>query len=173
MQQILVTGGTSGIGLATAQQLKHSGHQVWITGRSQDNLDRALDILNQSQGPDVTALLCDQSQPEQIQILAEKLIQDDIQLDSLVLNAGIFLPQMFDEMTLDNLNSHMTINVTGPLLITQALLPIMNNPSSVVFISSIAVEKGFATAVTYSASKAAFEGAMVALNLELAGGHSG
>ncbi|MBM95991.1 MAG: short-chain dehydrogenase [Oceanospirillaceae bacterium] len=168
MQQILVTGGTSGIGLATAQQLKNAGHQVLITGRSQGNLDRALDQLNQSQGAEVNGLMCDQSQPEQIQALAEELIQSDVQLNSLVLNAGIFLPQMFDDMTLDNLNGHMATNVTGPLMMIQALLPIMKTPSSVVFISSIAVEKGFATAVAYSASKAAFEGAMAALNLELA-----
>lgn len=172
MKQILVTGGTSGIGLATARQFKSMGHQVWITGRTQSHLDQALDSLNLPAAdlsePAVQGLLCDQSQPEQIKTLAEELTQEELKLDVLVLNAGIFLPQMFDEMTPDNLSEHMTINFTGPLLMAQALLPLMSNPSSLVYVSSIAAEKAFATAVAYSASKAAFEGAMGALNMELA-----
>lgn len=176
MKQILVTGGTSGIGLATAQQLKAMGHQVWITGRTQSNLDRALETLNQpvthgdeSEQPAVSGLFCDQSQPEQILTLAEELRHEQIKLDALVLNAGIFLPQMFEGMTMENLSSQMNINFTGPLLMMQAFLPLMKNPSSVVYVSSIATDKAFASGVAYSASKAAFEGAMGALNAELAG----
>lgn len=172
MKQILVTGGTSGIGLATARQFKSMGHQVWITGRTQSHLDHALSTLNRqghtSGEAEVQGLFCDQGQPEQIQTLAEELTQEELKLDALVLNAGIFLPQMFDEMTPDNLGEQMQINFSGPLLMTQALLPLMNTPSSLIYISSIAAEKAFATAVAYSASKAAFEGAMGALNVELA-----
>ena len=175
MKQILVTGGTSGIGFATAQQLQAAGHKVWVTGRSQKNLERAIAGLNkigvlrnQTQVPEVAGMLCDQSQPEQIQALVREFINKGITLDALVLNAGVFLPQMFEDMTVDNLSSQININAFGPLLLIQALLPLMNHPSSVVYVSSIAVDKGFASAVAYSASKAAFEGAQAALNLELA-----
>lgn len=168
MKQIVITGGTSGIGLATARQFQALGHRVRITGRDGRRLDQALALLNTPELPEVLGLVCDQSQDDQIEQMVANLTQQGVRLDAVVLNAGVFLPQPFESLTRDNLDTQMQTNFTGPLLMSHALLPLMNNPSSLVFVSTIAVEKAFATAAVYAASKAAFEGAVGAMNVELA-----
>jgi NAD(P)-dependent dehydrogenase (short-subunit alcohol dehydrogenase family) len=171
MKQILITGGTSGIGYATARRLRTLGHQVLITGRRADKLSAALATLNQGhdQCPPVQGFLCDQADIEQIQSLGQQLTAASVRLDALILNAGIFEPQSFNELTLTALEHTMRVNFSGPLLLTQTLLPLLNNPASLVFVSSIVVQKAFAGAAAYSASKAAFEGVIGSLNLELSG----
>ncbi|MCE2596423.1 SDR family oxidoreductase [Motilimonas cestriensis] len=161
---ILITGATAGIGFATAQSLLQKGARLVITGRNQERLNQAVRKL----GERVIPVLCDSANVAQIQQMATQLQRDNIKLDGLILNAGVFYPVAFEQMSLDNLNTTMAVNFNGPALTLQALLPCLNNPSSVVFISSVAVLKAFATAGVYSASKAAFEGLARVLNLELA-----
>lgn len=161
---ILITGATSGIGLATAHALIQQGAKLVITGRSQSRLNHAVKQLDGN----VIPVLCDSANIAQIQQMATQLQKDEITLDGLILNAGVFYPAPFEQMNADNFNSTMAINFTGPVFTLQALLPYLNNPSSVVFISSVAVQKAFSAAGAYSASKAAFEGLARVLNLELA-----
>lgn len=168
MKTVLVTGATSGIGLAAAQRFQQLGLRVLITGRRQNRLDQALHMLNQGAKHPVEGWLCDQSDSNAIQQLANTLQQQKITLDSLVLNAGIFQPQPFAELTRENIDAHMEANFIGPALLVHALLPQLNHPASVVFVSSIAAQKAFATGSAYSASKAAFEALATVLNVELA-----
>lgn len=164
----LVTGATAGIGLATARSLVSAGHKVTITGRDQARLRSAAAALAEAGSGEVVSLMCDSGDLNQIRAMAQSLQQARVRLDGLVLNAGIFFPQMFSEMTEENFDQTMAVNHKGPFFSLQALLPVLNNPASVVFISSVAVRKAFASAAVYSASKAAFEGATRVLNLELA-----
>lgn len=161
---ILITGATAGIGLAAAQSLLQQGARLVITGRDQERLNHVVKMLDGN----VIPMLCDSANIEQIQQMASQLQQDNIKLDGLILNAGVFYPTPFEQMTVDNFNTTMAINFSGPVFTLQALLPCLNNPSSVVFISSVAVQKAFSAAGVYSASKAAFEGFSRVLNLELA-----
>ncbi|WP_281545193.1 SDR family oxidoreductase [Grimontia sp. SpTr1] len=159
---ILVTGGTAGIGYQVASELKALGANVFITGRNNTKLDNVSNELG------VSAYHCDSGKPEDIQALAETLKKQDVTLDGLVLNAGVFFPKPMGEVDVDDFNHTFAINTFGPYLTLQALLPLMKNPSSVVFVSSVVVEKAFPGTAVYTASKAALEGMAGILNLELA-----
>lgn len=165
----LITGATSGIGLATAKALAAEGHQLYITGRDGSRLAQAKADIGHLNGRDVATLLCDSGNLEQIDAMAQALKADGVTLDGVVLNAGIFFPQAFAQLTEANLDQTMDVNFKGPMFTLHSLLPCLNNPASVVFTSSVAVCKGFAGGAVYSASKAAFEAAARVMNLELAG----
>ncbi|MBJ7536094.1 SDR family NAD(P)-dependent oxidoreductase [Marinomonas transparens] len=159
----LITGATSGIGFALAQHCIDAGHRVIITGRDQVKLGRVSKELG------VTAYFVDNANLEQIRQLGESLVAEGVMLDGVVLNAGIFYPDAFVETTPDAFDATMAINTKGPFFTLQTLLPSLKNPASVVFISSIAVTKGFEGCAVYAASKAAFEAVVRVANMELAG----
>ncbi|GAB6259950.1 SDR family NAD(P)-dependent oxidoreductase [Photobacterium sp. R1] len=159
---ILITGGTSGIGKALAEHLVKTGHHVIITGRNQDRINQ----VTQSLGCD--GYVADSANPAQLKQLATTLQADNIRLDGLVLNAGVFYPDSVLSTTEEAFDLTMNINTKGPWMTLQQLHPVLNNPSSVVFVSSIAVTNAFASAAIYSASKAAFEAIALVANLELA-----
>lgn len=159
---ILITGATSGIGLALAKQNVALGNKVIITGRNQVKLDRVASEL------DVKTYLADSADLAQVVELGKALKDDGITLDGVVLNAGVFYPSSFMDATPAHFDDTIGINTKGPFFTLQAVLPCLANPSSVVFVSSIVVHKGFAGTAVYSASKAAFEGCIRALNIELA-----
>ena len=162
MKTLLITGATSGIGFAAAQHFVKTGYRVLITGRDQARLAAATAATG-CQG-----FICDSAQLDDIHALAEQLKAKDIQLDALVLNAGIFYPRPFEATDADNLAITMTTNFTGPFFTLQALLPCLKNPASVVFVSSVAVAKAHPMCAVYAASKAAFEAAAQVMNVELA-----
>ncbi len=167
---ILITGATAGIGLACAQHFIVQGERVLITGRNQEKLEavsQQLKTLAEDHNQ-VVPILCDSADLSQIKAMSAKLQTDNIRLDALVLNAGVFYPALFQESTEDLFDQTFAINVKGPFYTLQALLPVLNNPASVVLVSSVAVRKAFATASVYSASKAAIEGYAGVLNVELA-----
>ncbi|WP_430460238.1 SDR family NAD(P)-dependent oxidoreductase [Thalassolituus sp. LLYu03] len=163
----LITGGTSGIGRTLAARLSTQGHQVIITGRDQARVNEASRALGCS------GFVADSADLAQLQALASALGNDQIRLDGLVLNAGVFYPGTLADGSGEDLatafDQTLAINTKGPLLTLKLLQPLLNNPSSVVFVSSIAVSKGFMGAAVYSASKAAFEAAARVANLEYAG----
>ncbi|MDO3384550.1 SDR family oxidoreductase [Gilvimarinus sp. SDUM040013] len=159
---VLITGGTSGIGYASAKALKAEGNRVLITGRDQARLDKAASELG------VEAILCDSTNAAAIVALGKRLAKDGITLDGLVLNAGIFYPRAISDESWDNIQVTMNTNFAGPFMMMQALAGTMSNPASVVFISSVAVEKAHPTCAAYAASKAAFEAAAGVMNVELA-----
>lgn len=161
---ILVTGATSGIGLATAQHFVNQGHRVVITGRNKTALDKTAEHL----GALVIPVQCDNEQMAHIKQLGTTLQDLNIQLNAAVLNAGVFMPCPFAEVGESHYDREMNINTKGTFFTLQNLLPVLNNPSSVVFVSSIAATEAFAGGSVYSASKAALESMMGALNIELA-----
>lgn len=162
MKTLLVTGATSGIGFSTASALITEGHKVYITGRDNARLQNAATTLG------ATPILCDNTDYEAAFAMAEQFQKDGIQLDGVVLNAGIFYPRPLELETVDNLAITMNTNFTGPFLQLQALVPVLKNPASVVYISSIAAAKAHPACAVYAASKAAFEAAANVSNIELA-----
>ncbi len=158
----LITGGTAGIGFNLAQSLKLKGHRVIITGRDAQRVATAAANL------DCIGYVADSQNLNQISQLASDLSKDNISLDGLVLNAGVFHPKSFMQSTPEDFDTTINVNTKGPFFTLQALAPLMANPSSVVFISSIVVHKAFEGCSVYSASKAAFEAVVRVANLELA-----
>lgn len=159
---ILVTGATAGIGKALAQSLSAQGARVIITGRDQDKVRLVADSIG------CAGFVADSANLAQLQQLADALQRDQIRLDGLVLNAGVFYPEAVVSTTEEAFNLTMNINTKGPFFTLQKLQPLLNNPASVVFVSSIAVTRGFVSAAVYAASKAAFEAIARVANLEFA-----
>lgn len=158
----LITGGTAGIGYSVAKSLVEQGHNVIITGRD------ALRVSNTAATLKCNGYVADSENLNDLTRLAEHLAKDHIKLNGLVLNAGIFHPKSFLETTPEDFDTTMNINTKGPFFTLQKLAPLLQNPSSVVFVSSIAVHKAFEGCSVYAASKAAFEGVIRVANLELA-----
>ena len=159
---ILITGATSGIGLALAKQSVKAGHTVIITGRHQEKLDKVASEIG------VKTYLADSADLDQVAALGKSLHDDGVVLDGVVLNAGVFYPSSFEETTPEQFDQTFAINTKGAFFTLQSLLPCLARPASVVFTSSIVVYKGFAGCAVYAASKAAFEATVRVLNIELA-----
>jgi NAD(P)-dependent dehydrogenase (short-subunit alcohol dehydrogenase family) len=163
-KNILITGGTTGIGLATAQLLSADGANVIVTGRNPETLAAAKKILSgavvlASDAGDLTAALA----------LGDDVKKHAVHLDGVFLNAGIgtFLP--IEQVTPKIFDDIFNVNVRGLYFQLQSLLPLLNNPSSVVFNSSIAGSLGMAGSSVYSATKAAVISLGKTLAVELAG----
>jgi NAD(P)-dependent dehydrogenase (short-subunit alcohol dehydrogenase family) len=160
---ILITGGTTGIGLATAQHLSAEGAKVIVTGRNPETLASAKKTLN-----DAVVLRSDSGDLAAAQALGEEIKTFTDHLDGAFLNAGIGTIGPFDAATPDNYDDMFNVNVRGPYFQLQSLLPLLGNPSSVVFTSSIAGSTAFAGTSIYSATKAAVISLGKTLAVELA-----
>jgi NAD(P)-dependent dehydrogenase (short-subunit alcohol dehydrogenase family) len=160
---ILITGGTTGIGLATAQHLSAEGAKVIVTGRNLETLASAKKTLN-----DAVVLRSDSGDLAAAQALGEEIKTFTDHLDGAFLNAGIGTIGPFDAATPDNYEDMFNVNVRGPYFQLQSLLPLLGNPSSVVFTSSIAGSTAFAGTSIYSATKAAVISLGKTLAVELA-----
>jgi NAD(P)-dependent dehydrogenase (short-subunit alcohol dehydrogenase family) len=163
IKTILITGGTTGIGLATAQLLSAQGAKVIVTGRNPDTLASAKKALN-----GVVVLPSDSSDLAAAQALGEEVRTFADHLDGVFLNAGIATFGAFDAATPKNYEDVFNVNVRGLYFQLQSLLPFLSNPSSVVFTSSIAGSVALAGTSLYSATKAAVISLGKTLAVELA-----
>lgn len=133
-----------------------------ITGQNEERVIAASERL-QCRG-----IVCDSGCQSAISLLGKQLAEENVRLNGLVLNAGIFLPELIENMTPEVFNRTLDINIKGPFFTLSTLLPVMCNPASVVFVSSIVVEKAFESCAIYAASKAAGEAFVRVANKELA-----
>ncbi len=159
----LITGGTSGIGLATAQAFIAEGARVAVTGRNPDTLAEAERIL----GDKAWVIPTDAGDISSQKALAETLTARWPRLDAVFLNAGdvTHAPlEVWQEEAWDRL---MNINLKGPFFLIQALLPLLNNPSSVILCGSVSARIGLPTSSAYAASKAALLSLARTLSAEL------
>lgn len=146
----LITGGTSGIGLATAQEFIAQGAHVAVTGRNPETLAQAKSIL----GDKAWVIATDAGDTASQKQLADTLASRWPRLDVVFVNAGDVthgLVEEWDEAKWDRL---MQINLKGPFFLLQALLPLLNNPSSVILCGSVSARIGLPTSSVYAASKA-------------------
>lgn len=159
----LITGGTTGIGLATAQLLSAEGAKVIVTGRNPETLASAKKILS-----GVTVHPSDSGDLAAAQALGDEIKTFADHLDGAFLNAAIGILGPFDAATPNNYDDMFNVNVRGLYFQLQSLLPLLGNPSSVVFTSSIAGSTAFAGTSIYSATKAAVISLGKTLAVELA-----
>ncbi len=147
---VVVLGGNSGIGLATAQAFAREGAKLVITGRSEKTLAEAATAI----GGDVMALQSDIADLEQLDAVMAATKKAHGKIDVLVVNAGVgnFKPiEQIDEAYWDNM---IGINLKGHFFAAQKGLALMSSGSAIVFISSIGHLKGMAGNSVYAASKA-------------------
>ena len=160
----LITGGTTGIGQATAKLFHAEGARVFITGRNDKTLAEAKEHLP----ADVTTIRSDASKLEEIDALAAELKEKAGHIDVLYVNAGIAKFMPFESITPEIFDEMFNTNVRGAYFTVQKLLPLMGEGSSVVLTTSIAADLGMATSSAYGATKAALSSFARTLSNELA-----
>jgi len=147
----LVTGGNSGIGLATAKEFVNEGAFVFITGRRESELAAAVKEI----GRHVTGVQGDVSNLGDLDRLFEQIKREKGTLDIVFANAGVARYAPLGEITEDFYDSIFNVNVKGLLFTVQKALPLMPDGASVILNASIVASKGFSANSVYSATKAA------------------
>ena len=159
----LVTGGNSGIGLATAKLLASEGAQVIITGRRKDELDKAVADI----GHKAVGVQGDVSKLADLDRLYAEVKQKFGRLDVLFANAGVAFLAPVEQVTEEHFDKHFNINVKGLFFSVQKALPLMTNGGSIVLTSSVVNTKGMGNFSIYSATKAAVRSFARTLTAEL------
>ena len=147
----LVTGGTSGIGLATAQRLAAEGAHVFLTGRRQDGVDDAVASI----GTSATGVRGDITKPADLDSLAAAIAARGGGLDVLFANAGGGEFASLADETPEHLADTFNRNVGGTVFTVQKMLPLLNDGASIVLAGSTAASAGVPSFGAYAASKAA------------------
>lgn len=147
----LITGGNSGIGLATAKQFVKEGAYVYITGRRERELAAAVREI----GGDVKGIQGDVSNLSDLDRLFAQIKRENGRLDIVFANAGTAKYAALGEITEDLYNQIFDINVKGVLFTVQKALPLLPDGASIILNASIVASKGLASNSVYSASKAA------------------
>jgi NAD(P)-dependent dehydrogenase (short-subunit alcohol dehydrogenase family) len=147
----LVTGGNSGIGLATAKQFVAEGAYVYITGRRQVELDAAVEAI----GKNVTAVQSDVSNLADLDRLFATIKQEQGHLDIIFANAGGGQIAPLGAITEEHFDKTFNVNVKGLLFTVQKALPLLPEGASIILNASITSIKGTPAFSVYSATKAA------------------
>lgn len=159
----LITGGNSGIGLATAKLFIEEGAKVAITGRREEALNQAANEI----GGGVKAILADASDISKARDVVEQTVAAFGKIDILFLNAGIahFMP--ISDITEEHFDTHFNTNVKGPFFLIKEALPHLNDGGVIIGNTSVVGQKGFEGASVYSSTKAAFRSLSRVLASEL------
>ena len=147
----VITGGNSGIGLATAKRFVDEGAHVFITGRRKSELDRAVNEI----GRNVTSVQNDVTNPEDLDKLYSAVKQQKGKLDIVFANAGIGEFAPLGEITEEHFDKQFNVNVRGLLFTVQKALPLLQPGASIVLNASIVSMTGSPAFSVYSATKAA------------------
>jgi NAD(P)-dependent dehydrogenase (short-subunit alcohol dehydrogenase family) len=148
----VITGGNSGIGLATAQRFVEEGAYVFITGRRQSELDAAVKQIGKN---NVTGVQGDVSNIADLDRLYDTVKQQKGRIDVLFANAGIVELAPLGSITESHFDKIFNINVKGLLFTVQKALPLFQDGGSIILTASIGGSKGYEGTSPYSATKAA------------------
>jgi NAD(P)-dependent dehydrogenase (short-subunit alcohol dehydrogenase family) len=159
----LITGGNSGIGLATAKLFVEEGARVIITGRDATTLNEA----QKSLGERVVAIQSDAGRLTDIDALMTQIKDRFGPLDILFVNAGIAAPAPFEFVSEAQFDSMVSVNLKGVFFTVQKALPLLTNNASVIVTTSIANREGSPNFSVYAACKAAVRSLVQTLGLEL------
>lgn len=147
----LITGGSTGIGFASAKRFIEEGAFVFISGRREEELEKAVAKL----GPNARAIRADISDLSSLDNLFEEIKKEKRDLDVLFANAGVGLMGSLSEITLEQFDYTFNINVKGTLFTVQKALPLLKSGSSIILTGSTVGVMGTPDMSVYSASKAA------------------
>jgi NAD(P)-dependent dehydrogenase (short-subunit alcohol dehydrogenase family) len=161
----VVTGGNSGIGLATAKRLQDEGAKVAISGRSRKTLDEAVKVI----GNGLVAVQADVAKLADTDKLYAEVSQKLGKIDVLFVNAGVAKFAPLAETSEDLYDEQFDINVKGAYFTIQKALPFLNDGASIILNTSVAGQKGGAGATAYSATKAALRSLARTVAAELVG----
>ncbi|MDK2465157.1 MAG: SDR family NAD(P)-dependent oxidoreductase [Candidatus Korarchaeota archaeon] len=165
----VITGGTSGIGLATARLFASEGAVVALVGRSEERGVEAVRALVDS-GFEATFHRGDVSREEDVDRVVDEVLEAHGRVDVLVNNAGIYRAAQLTDLSVEDWDSVIAVNLRGTFLMTRAVLPHMieRGGGSIVNVSSTAGISPYAKGTAYCASKAAVIAFSRALALEVA-----
>jgi NAD(P)-dependent dehydrogenase (short-subunit alcohol dehydrogenase family) len=147
----VITGASSGIGLAAARKFVEEGAYVFITGRRQSELDKARELIGQN----VTTVQGDAAKLEDLEQLYRVVKESKGYIDVVFANAGFVEHQTIDGVTPEHYDKTFNINVRGVLFTVQKALPLMRKGGSIILTSSIVSVKGLRAHGAYGAAKAA------------------
>ena len=147
----LITGGSSGIGLATAKEFANEGAYVFITGRRESVLNAAVREI----GSNVTAVQGDVSKLDDLDRLFAQIKQEKGKLDIVFANAGIAKYAPLGQTSEELFDSIFDINVKGTFFTVQKALPLLSDGGAIIVTSSVVGSKGLSSNSVYSATKAA------------------
>lgn len=145
----IVTGGNSGIGFASAKELKGKGATVIITGRNEEKVKLAAEELG------VHGIVADVKSILAIENLVFEVKKDFGNVDVLFVNAGVFQPSPIGQINEETFDNQIAINFKGAVFTTEKFLPILNDGASIINLSSINAYTGMPNTAVYAATKAA------------------
>ena len=164
MKRYLITGASRGIGRAIAEELADADHTLLLHGRDRHALAKTCGLVEAKSGK-ATPLCYDLRQTDSIEKMIEEI--GSAPIDVLINNAGLAVVKPVGEITLEEWETTLAVNVTAPFLLTQRLLRSMVSGSSIVNILSVAAKTGFPGWSCYCMSKFALEGFSQAVREEL------
>jgi len=147
----VITGGNSGIGLATAKRFVEEGAYVFITARRQAELDKAVSLI----GKNVTTIQGDITKLEDLDRIAATVRAEKGTLDIIVSNAGITEQGQIDSLTQEHFDRVFNLNGRAPVFLVQKLLPLMTGGGSIILVGSAIHVMGVPGHTAYAATKAA------------------
>jgi NAD(P)-dependent dehydrogenase (short-subunit alcohol dehydrogenase family) len=151
-KNVIISGGSQGIGLATAKAFIGHGANVLITGRSQESLQKAAEVINSS---NLQTLIADVSTLDGIGILEKRVAESGQKVDVLYLNAAIGIYAPILQVTEADFDAQFNSNVKSHFFTLQRLIPHLADGASVIFTSSRVVAAAGIASSVYSATKAA------------------
>ena len=149
----LITGGTNGMGFASAQQLINEGGSVIITGRTAETIDKALAQL----GDRAFGIVSNAGDINDVMLLPERVTQYAFHLDTLFVNAGYAKFSSIEMVDHDQFNELFDMLVKGTFFTVQQMLPLMVEGGSIILNTSVVTEMGMTNFSVYSAAKAAVQ----------------
>ncbi|MFA3837946.1 glucose 1-dehydrogenase [Streptomyces aureus] len=158
----VITGGTAGIGLATARLFVREGAYVFITGRRQKELDESVKAI----GSNVSGVQGDVAELADLDRLYET-VKSKGRIDIIFANAGLGEFASLEDVTEEHFDKIFNINVKGTLFTVQKALPLLNDGASVILAGSVASVKGTPAFSVYGASKAAIRNFVRGWTVEL------
>ncbi|WP_316743914.1 SDR family oxidoreductase [Pedobacter antarcticus] len=153
-KNVLITGGTTGIGLATAKAFIQQGAHVMITGKNVDNLQNAAAEINDIK---LKTVVSDTANLTDIDTLEKTIVQSGKKLDVLFLNAGVSKFATIESTSVADFDLQFNINVKGLFFTLQKMIPHLQDGASVVFTSSATSTASHSQLSVYSATKSAID----------------
>jgi NAD(P)-dependent dehydrogenase (short-subunit alcohol dehydrogenase family) len=147
----VITGGNSGIGLATAKRFVEEGAYVFITARRQTELDKAVSLI----GKNVTAVRGDVTNLDDLNRIAAAVRAEKGVVDIIVSNAGLTEQASIDTLTPEHFDKTFNLNARAPVFLVQKLLPLMTGGGSIILVGSGMHVMGIPGHTAYAATKAA------------------